>query len=258
MPTAGEIFVTVLGSGTCVPSGARSSAGFWVETGDVRLRLDCGSGSVHAMARHGLPWETLTHQFISHFHIDHAGELAALLFAFKYGRTGPRDAPLEVIGPPGLDAFAHGLEALFATRILSQDFPLEIVELEAGAKRVLAPGVALSVVRTPHTAQSLAVRIDTPSRSVGYTGDTAPSAELESFFVDVDLLIAECSFLDDARGTRHLVASDVAAIAESSGARHLLVTHCYFDPHGARLAERIATDYTGRVTIAADGMTLKL
>ena len=84
--------LTILGSGTATPSGRRASSGYWLDAGDARLRLDCGAGTVHAMARWGLPWEALTHQWVSHFHVDHAGELPARLARGFSGRiTVARD-----------------------------------------------------------------------------------------------------------------------------------------------------------------------
>ena len=48
--------VTILGSGTVVPDGARNSSGYFVESGDARIMMDCGAGTVHALARYDLPW----------------------------------------------------------------------------------------------------------------------------------------------------------------------------------------------------------
>jgi ribonuclease BN (tRNA processing enzyme) len=250
--------LTVLGSGTCVPSGRRSSSGYWLEAGSRRLRLDCGAGSVHAMARFGLPWESLTHQVISHFHIDHVGELAALLFAFKYGRSSPRDEPLTIVGPEGLQVFAEGLAAQLRTRILEQDFPLALRDIAPGETLDLEDGVVLRVGKTRHTAESLAVRVEAEGKSLGYTGDAAPSAELAPFFEGVDVLVCECSFVDDARGTLHMTADDVSTLAADARARHLVATHFYFDPDAERLMERLARRFDGRITIAADGLRVSV
>lgn len=245
--------LVVLGSGTCVPSGERASAGYWLEAGPWRLRLDCGAGTVHAMARWGLAWEALTHQVITHFHLDHVGELPGLLFTMKHGRAAPRTAPLALVGPVGLRALVEDAAAAFRSRLFEQEFPIEIHELAPEGALPLDADTRLLVAKTPHTAESLAVRVEHRGRAVGYTGDTAPSDALAAFFRDVDLLVAECSFLDEARATPHLTADDVADLAAAARARHLLATHFYFDPDAAGLAERLARRYGGRITIARDG-----
>jgi ribonuclease BN (tRNA processing enzyme) len=250
--------LVVLGSGTLRPSGTRGSSGYWVEAGDARIRLDCGAGSVHAMARHKLPWETLTHQFISHFHIDHAGELPALLVAMRWGRSAPRDTPLELLGPAGLRALVEGLAALYDEKLTTQQFPLLFEELPPGARHRLTDGVELRVAKTPHTKESLAVRIEHAGRSLGYTGDTVASPALADFFLDVDLLIAECSFLDDRRGTNHLTADDAADLATSARAKLLVATHSYFDPEQAGLADRLAKKFHGPIAIATDGAEFEI
>jgi ribonuclease BN (tRNA processing enzyme) len=248
--------LTILGSGTCVPSGERNSSGYWVEAGTRRVRLDCGAGTVHAMGRYGLPWETLTHQVVTHFHIDHCGELAALLFAFKYGRSNPRTEPLALVGPKGLEFLLMGLIGQYRMRLLEQDFPVDVRELDPGASLDLGDGVALRVEKTDHTAESLAVRVDSGGRSLGYTGDAAPSDGLAAFFSGVDALVCECSFVDDTRGTKHMRADDVAALASAAGARRLVATHFYFDPEAERVAERLARGFSGPITIARDGDTI--
>ena len=47
--------LTVIGSGTLVPSGRRSSPCHLLETEDSLLLLDAGPGAVHGLARHGKP-----------------------------------------------------------------------------------------------------------------------------------------------------------------------------------------------------------
>lgn len=248
--------LTILGSGTCVPSGTRNSSGYWVDAGDVRVRLDCGAGTVHAMARYGLPWDTLTHQVISHFHIDHVGELPALLFAFKYGRATPRSAPLALVGPEGLEYLLHSYTGLYKMKLLEQEFPLTVEEIRPGGALVLGSGATLRAAKSPHTAESLAVRVEAGGRSVGYTGDTEPSDDLVELFRDADTLIAECSFTDDDKGTKHLIADEVADMARRAGVRRLIATHSYFDPDAADLALRLARGFGGEIVVAYDGLAL--
>ena len=254
--------LVVLGSGTGVPSATRASSGYWVEAGEgVRLRLDCGPGTVHAMARHRVDWQRVSHQWVSHFHVDHALEIPALLFALKYGRgqTPDRRGPLTFVGPRGLRRLVEALVVdAFRTSLLEQEFAVEIREVVSGDAVQLGNGVTLRTAKTPHTDESLAVRIEAGGRAIGYTGDTAPSPELASFFRDVDLLVAECSFPDDPHGTKHLVAAETADLAAAAQARHLVAVHAYFDPDRERLADRLRDRFPGNITIATDGTTLEI
>src|SRR5436189_6218898 len=108
--------ITVLGSGTGVPNGARNSSGYFVEAGKVRVMMDCGAGTVHALARYDVNWEAMTHLFISHFHIDHIGELASLFFAFRHGMKTVRTEPLTLIAPQGIERIIHHLKEAFGEK----------------------------------------------------------------------------------------------------------------------------------------------
>ena len=249
--------LTILGAGTCMLSSARSCSGYWVEAGPVRMRLDSGAGTVHAMTRFGLPWETVTHQFISHFHLDHCGELPGLLWCLKHGRRTPRSAPLEILGPLGLKALLETTSAMHLGGLFDQEFPITVRELSPGDAVALDGGVTLSVAKTPHTPESLAVRVEADGRSLAYTGDTAWSPDLPRFFGDVDVLVAECSHITLPRGSLHLDAPQAAMLAREAGARRLVPTHFYFDPDKERLAERLAGGYGGGITVAGDGVMIE-
>lgn len=252
--------LVVLGSGTCVPTGVRVSSGYWIEAGSRRIRLDCGAGTVHAMGRWGVPWVELTHQVITHFHIDHCAELPSLLFTLKHGRRPDqaRTAPLEIVGPAGTRKLVEDLQDVLKWRILEQEFPVELTEMAPGEARDAGDGVTIRFAKTPHTVESVAVRVEHAGRAIAYTGDTSPSDELPGFFRDVDVLVAECSFMDDDKKTPHLTADGCARLAAASRARHLVATHCYFDPEKEGLAERLARNFGGKVTVATDGLTVEV
>jgi ribonuclease BN (tRNA processing enzyme) len=249
--------LTVLGGGTCMLRPDRACSGYWVESGAVRLRLDAGAGTMHTMTRFGLPWETITHQFISHFHLDHVGELPGLLWCLKWGRRAQRTAPLEILGPVGLRALLEQVSAVHGADLFDQQFPVSVRELTPGERVELADGVTLGVAKTPHNPESLAVRVEAGGRALGYTGDTTWSPDLPRFFGDVDVLVAECSYITLPRGSIHLDAAQTARVAREAGARRLVATHFYFDPDEERLAERLAAAYDGGIAIASDGLTIE-
>jgi ribonuclease BN (tRNA processing enzyme) len=48
-----DITVTILGSGTCVPSLAGSSCAVLVETGAAKILIDCGPGTMRRLLENG-------------------------------------------------------------------------------------------------------------------------------------------------------------------------------------------------------------
>jgi len=250
--------LTILGSGTGVPSGVRNSAGYFVEMTDARLMIDCGAGTLHALARFGLPWEQVTHLCISHFHVDHVGELASLLFALRYGMKSERSAPLTVIGPRGLDRIIGGLKMAFGAKIFKPKFPLNVLMLTPGEQVQLGADSTLSVEKTIHTSESIAVRIESGGHAICYTGDTAYHDELAGFFCGADLLISECSFRQPREDVRHLSVREAARLAARAKVARLIVTHFYFDVNEDELKEELERDYTGEVFIGYDGLSIEV
>lgn len=250
--------LTVLGSGTLVPSGLRNSAGYFVELPDARIMLDCGTGTVHALARYGLPWEQMTHLFISHFHVDHAGELASLFHAFRHGMRSGRSEPLTVVGPHGVDRVMEGLRLAFGSNLFEVKFPVAVRMLSPGERIELAPDSTLSVAKTAHTPESLAVKIESRDSALCYTGDMAYDEELARFFGKADLLISECSFREPTERLLHLSVSEVTRLAARSQAARLMVTHFYFDVNEAELKEELKRGYAGEIIIGRDGLTVEI
>ena len=115
--------ITVVGSGTVVPSPDRVCASYFVANGDLRILLDCGPGALHHMARFAVPWSGLTHVVLSHFHNDHIGDLPILLFALKYGLPEPRREPLTIVGPVGTSDLLQRLANAWARMSRSRDSP---------------------------------------------------------------------------------------------------------------------------------------
>ncbi len=250
---------TVLGSGTLLPDDDRRSAAHLLDAGGRRILLDCGSGTVHGFERHGVEWSSLTHLVFSHYHTDHVGDVAPLLFALKHGVRPPRTDPLTVLGPPGLHDVWEGLRRAFGDHLDDPGFPLEVAEVSRSGSRRVAPGLRLSVHPTPHTENSVAQRWEGEGWAVGYTGDTGPDEALGDFLAGVDLLVCECSVPDDSDVETHMRPRDVAALARRAAPRLLVTTHVYPplvpDDVPGLVRER---GFAGRAVAGSDGVEVVL
>lgn len=245
-----------LGSGTLLPSATRRSAAHLVEFGDVRMLLDVGFGTMHGFAEHGVDWRGLTHVVVSHFHTDHIGDLAPLLFGLTYGLPeAPRAAPLTLVGPPGFGRVLVGLATAHGEWVTRPPFPLEVVEVGRD-DRVEGAGFLLVCHPVTHTPEAVAWRVETSSGVVAYTGDTGPDPAVGPFLAGADLLVCECAVPDGSDVPIHLTPSQVAELAGAAQPGLLVLTHCYppLDPDRTPHLVR-AAGYEGAVTAARDGAT---
>ena len=251
--------LTILGAGTLVPDAERTSAAHHLRVGRASLLLDCGAGTVHGFARHGVAWQDLTHVAITHYHNDHIGDLPALLFALQHGVGADRGEPLTLIGPNGFGALLERLAAAFGDHVIDPGFPVEVVEMDPARGYVDPRGTfRLACGPTPHTSESLAYRVEGDWGSVGYTGDTGPSDEVAAFLAGCDALIAECTLPDAEAMDTHLSPGSLAALAGRARPGLLVVVHVtpYHTP--AEAVQAIAARYDGRVVAAVDGLRVRI
>jgi len=240
--------VTILGAGTLLPDASRSSAAHLIDGDGFRLLLDCGSGTLHGLARHAVDWGGLSHIAISHYHNDHVGDLSAVLFALRHGLAEAREDPLTLVGPPGFGGFLSRLGAALGEHVLDPGFPLRVCEL--GPDDVFEQrnsGLRIRAHPTPHTDESVAYHVETPSGVVSYTGDTGPSDAVGEFLAGCSVLIGECALRDPPEMELHLAPSGLARIATLADPELLIVTHVYPPTRPAEAAFFMTTSISNSV-----------
>lgn len=246
-----------LGTGTIAFSPARSCSGYFVEAGDVRLLLDCGSGITRRLAELDIGWQGITHIALTHFHIDHHADLPTLLFAYRYGMLPARSTPLEIIGPVGTKELCDRLAAAYGPWVSAPDFPQTIHELEPGAYHDLG-GVGLTAFKVPHTAESVAYSITRGGRRIVYTGDTGVSPELGVWARSCDLLVAECSLPEAMAIPEHLTPEQAGELGRTAQPRMLALTHFYPPVEEVDIEAAVRRSYTGPLTLAHDGWVTEI
>lgn len=249
---------TVVGCGTVVPEADRSCSAYLLETGPARVLLDCGPGTVRSLARIGADWSAITDVWISHFHTDHVGDVPALLFSLKWGlMPDSRSDPLTIWGPRGTRRMLEGFAVATGEHVLDPGFPIEVREVEAGEARPFTGPLELRTLKTPHTDESLALRVEGPGVSVTYTGDSGPAAPLGEFASGTELFVCECSLPDGVVGDNHLSPASVARFASEADPGTLLLTHVY--PQFRAVADVPAlvrtAGFMGRIELAVEGWT---
>jgi len=246
---------TTLGTGTISLTGARSCAAYLFEAGDLRLLIDCGPGTTRRLAELGTQWRTITHVAITHFHIDHHGDLPSLIFAWKYGFLPSRSEPLTIIGPVGITGLLARLSAAYGNWLTAPGFPLSIQEITPSDTIQLPSGVRLTCCAVPHTAESVAYSMERAGgrRRIVYTGDTGPSDALAAWSHGCDLLVCECSLPAAMEIPEHLTPEQCAELAAVAAPKHLALTHFYPPVEDVDIRGIVRARYPGPVTLAHDG-----
>jgi ribonuclease BN (tRNA processing enzyme) len=219
-----------------------------------------GSDTPHRMAQEQLDWPNLDAIWISHFHLDHMGGLTPFLFGLKWApQTQDRTKPLRIFGPEGLRRIIEAVNNSNNYRLFEQSFPVEIVEVEPDADFQILPGIVANTLSTPHTPESLALRLnDEDSKLFVYTSDTGFSEDLVQFAKHADLLLMECSYRRNKPVQKHLELADAMRLADACAARQLVLTHLYSEWDNIDLAAEARLLWSGETIEAKDGLRLEI
>ena len=254
------IAVTILGSGTCVPSLRRSSCSVLVETGSAKLLFDMGAGTMRRLLEAGVAIDEITHLFFSHFHPDHTGELVSFLFASKYPEERRRQRDLTITAAEGLVAFYERLKGVYGRWIELEEGIVDILEMSNAREDCVQLGCA-DVFSFPmaHIESSIGYRIVMPDgTSVVYTGDTDYCKNAVRLSMEADLLICESALPDELKVDGHLTPSLAGRIASEARVKNLILTHFYPECEEVDVESQCRKTYSGSLLLAEDLMRLEI
>jgi ribonuclease BN (tRNA processing enzyme) len=251
--------LTILGSGTSVPHPHRASPSNWLETSKGTLLLDVGPDAPHRMAEEQLDWPNLDAIWISHFHLDHISGLTPFLWGTKWApQTQHRTKPLRIFGPAGLRQLVDAVNDSNNYRLFEQAFPIEIVEVTPDEDFEILPNLSASTLSTPHTKESLALRLkDEDSKLFVYTSDTGFSENLALFANNAALLLMECSYRRNKTVQKHLELADAMRVAHDSAPAKVVLTHLYAQWDNIDLAAEARALWSGQTIEAKDGLRVE-
>ena len=252
--------LVVLGSGTSVPHPQRAASAHWLDAASGSLLLDASAACVHRMAQENLNWVELDAIWISHFHLDHVGGLAPFLFGTKHApQTRERRKPLTIYGGHGLKKLLTAFDEAGDYNLLQQPFPVEVHEVAPRAEFELLPGLQAQTLSTPHTSESLAIRLtEEDGASLVYTSDTGYTDALGEFAAGTQLFMMECSFWRNKPIETHLELSDAMRLARRASPRKVLLTHLYPEWDCIDISAEARKDWPGQTIAATDGLRMTI
>ena len=254
------ITITILGSGTCVPSLQRSSCSVLMQIDKSRLLFDSGPGTMRRLLEAGTSIFDLNYIFYSHFHPDHTAELVPLIFATKYPDGNRRQSTLTVTAGRGFADFFTRLRAVYGNWIELAPGLLEFMEMDNASKdSKIFRSFTVESIPVEHNPESIAYRITSADGSaVVYSGDTDYSKNLIELARGADLLICESAQPDSLKVKGHLTPSAAGEMASRAGVRKLVLTHFYPDCENADLVQECRRTYNGPLILAEDLMRIEV
>ncbi len=236
-----DVHLTVIGSSPAWPNPGSAHSGYLVE-GQGALLLDCGPG-VLARLRESEN-RSVDAIAITHFHLDHWGDLVPWAWLAAYGPDAGNARPELWVPPDGVRAlhrFASlwGNDGMFERAFDVREFEREIPFRAAGFE--VAP-----VPVAHYDLDAFGFRVSSGGQTLAYSGDSGPCRPLSDLGRGAHLFVCEAT-LESAEADGplrgHLTASEALAAADGP----TLLTHRPVElpePEG--------------VPLAYDGFTLKI
>ncbi len=264
------IDVRLLGTGGMMPLANRWLSSLLVRCGSEMTLFDCGEGTQIPMRESGWGFKRLSSIVLSHLHADHVMGMTGVLFSVgNAGRTEPltiygppgtlQVAQALTIVVPGLpmEVMVHEVEAGDRLR-LPAGIDLTVGQAnhrdrcfyyrvdrardpQFDSERARAAGIPVQLwsrlqqgesVEWEGRAHSGADFAGPPRKgvSMGFVTDTRPMPEMPEILRNVDLLVCEGTYGDDADQEKaiqktHMTFREAASIAKESQAEALWLTH---------------------------------
>ena len=279
--------VTLLGTGTPIPSIDRFGPSTLIEAGDQKLLIDAGRGATIRLHQLNIPIGRLDALLLTHFHSDHiSGVPDVWLTGWLESYFGSRHTPFRVIGPRGTkrliakleEAYADDIRIRMADEKLPPDGIATVVEeyerdgvvYEKDGLKVIAFEVDHGDVIKP----AYGYRIEYAGRVAVISGDTRYNQNVVKYAMGADLVVHEVAIarpelLSEAHIGRimahHTTAREAGMVFEQTKPKLAAYTHLVFltSPRVPRasIAELVAETrltYRGPLEVGEDLMSFEI
>jgi ribonuclease BN (tRNA processing enzyme) len=239
--------LTVVGSSPAWPNPGGAQSGYLLEADGKRVLLDCGPG-VLASLREREDWPRVDAIAITHFHLDHWGDLVPWVWGVSFGPGHELPTPELWLPPGGRATLAQLGEQLGSPEMFEEAFAAR--EYRRG-EPFTAAGFEITPVKVLHyTMDAYGFRVAANGCVLAYSGDSGPDDALAELARDADLFVCEATLEapNPEGGVRgHLSAEEAEEAFRAAHAKRLLLTHRPFE-----------RPLEGRFEQAHDGQELEL
>lgn len=286
---SGSMTVTLLGTGSPIPSAERFGNSTLVEVPGLRLVFDVGRGAPIRLWQKQIPLGSINAHFLTHLHSDHVNGLPDLwMSGWIQTPFGSRKTPFLIYGPSGTEQMMANLWEAFSEdrriRLADEMNPIEGLQIEA---HDISPGVvfcqagvSVQTFDVDHGALVMPARgykISYAGHTVVISGDTRYSTNVEQAAMGADLLIHEVAMIPKALLDKypvyqailahHISPEDAGRLFGVSRPKLAAYSHIVLSglpsegipfPTPADLLAATRTTYAGPVVVGADLMAFKI
>lgn len=277
----------LLGTGSPRPRPHRTGSAYLAALDRATLLFDCGPGATFQLARAGFSPASVDCLFFTHHHFDHNADYGYLALS-RWQEGAGKNGPLKVYGPRATaritdllfsrdgvygDDIVARLNAPGSVHIYQKKggvFPRpwpqpDVTELGPEAE-VQGEGWLVRTAQARHSQpylDSLAYRLETPERTIIFSGDTTPCESVARLASGADTLVYCAHDLEDnIQGTplEDFTSGTIGAarVARDAGAKTLVLTHIgdAMDAPGAmdRELARARQVFPGTIIVGQDLM----
>ncbi len=265
--------VTLLGTGSPLPSADRAGPATLVRAGGRDLLFDCGRGVLMRAAAAGTGAPALSHLLLTHLHSDHTTDLNDVITTRWALSLTP--SPLFVIGPVGtqrlVDRTLAMLEDDISYRLAHHDDLTDppVVEVTEVTSGVVIDDEAIKVIAEPtdHAPvhRTVGYRVEADGSAVVIAGDTVPCDGLARLVAGASVYVQTVVRPSLIRAIPiprlqdvidyHSSVEDAARTAATGGVDTLVLTHPVPPPapgSDQEWLDEAAGHFAGRVVLGTD------
>jgi ribonuclease BN (tRNA processing enzyme) len=268
------VSLQVLGSGGPESTDKRASSGYivWID-GKSRVLIDFGGGASLRFEEVGAKIEDLKVILLTHLHIDHTGDIPALL---KSSFFTSASGSLPIYGPennhlmPSTQSF---IERLFKNNEGAWEYLGD--NLDGGARLQLKAhtiktthsiktiyqkeNISISAISVHHgPIPALAYKVTVGNQSITFSGDmNGEYHNLEKLAQNTNILVAHNAVAKNAKGVAiklHMTPLTIGKIAKKAKVKYLVLSHRMLRTLGKEeeTKREIRKNYKGKIAFAND------
>ena len=287
--SSGAMTVTLLGTGSPIPSVDRYGNSTLVEVPGLRLVFDLGRGAPIRLWQKQIPLGTINAHFLTHLHSDHVNGLPDLwMSGWIQTPFGGRKTPFVIFGPSGTEKMMASLWEAFSEdrriRLADEMNPIAGIQIEAhdvGPGLVFCQaGVSVWTFDVDHgdlVKPARGFKISYAGHTVVISGDTRYSANVEQAATGADLLIHEVAMIPAALLEKypvyqailahHISPEDAGRLFAAARPKLAAYSHIVLSglpsegipfPTPADLLAATRTTYDGPIVVGSDLMAFKI